>query len=179
MPTCRSGYKVISTASVKNFAFNKSLGAEEVFDYKDPECGKKINEYTKNKLRFAWDTIANPAAAQICADALTTEPGARYGAIIVVKFPREDVKHEYTLAYSGVGEDFEKRGHKFHNNERHGEFASKFFEIARTLVAAGRVRPHPVSVRPNGLAGALEGMEVMRTGNHSAEKLVYRVSETP
>ena len=127
----------------------------------------------------AWDCIANPAAAQICADALTTESGARYGAIINVKFPREDVKHTDTLAYTGVGEDFEKRGRKFYNNEKHAEFASEFFDIARTLLAAGRVRPHPVSVRPKGLAGAIEGMEAMRTGNYSAEKLVYRVSETP
>jgi hypothetical protein len=96
-----------------------------------------------------------------------------------VKFPREDVKHTDTLAYTSVGEDFEKRGRQYHNNERHGEFASRFFDVARTFIAAGRVRPHPVSVRPKGLAGALEGMETMRTGNYSAEKLVYRVSETP
>uniref|UniRef100_A0A093XKK5 Protein TOXD n=1 Tax=Talaromyces marneffei PM1 TaxID=1077442 RepID=A0A093XKK5_TALMA len=97
-----SGYKVISTASPKNFALNKSLGAEEVFDYTDPECGKKINEYTKNKLRYAWDCIASAAAAQICADALTTEPGARYGSIRSVEFPRKDVKHSETLAYTAV-----------------------------------------------------------------------------
>ncbi|KAI7969546.1 hypothetical protein EIK77_005176 [Talaromyces pinophilus] len=167
------------TASPKNFTLNKTLGAEEVFDYNDPECGKKINEYTKNKLRYAWNCIGSPTAAQICADALTTiEPGARYGGIGNVKFPREDVKHTETLAYTGVGEDFEKRGRQYHNNERHGEFASKFFDIARTFIAAGRVRPHPVSVRPKGLAGAIEGMEAMRTGKYSAEKLVYRVSET-
>lgn len=78
-----------------------------------------------------------------------------------------------------MGEDFEKLGHQFLNNERHAEFASKFFDIARTFIAAGRVRTHPISVRPKGLAGAIEGMEAMRTGNYNAEKLVYRVSETP
>ncbi|EED12985.1 alcohol dehydrogenase, putative [Talaromyces stipitatus ATCC 10500] len=174
-----AGYKVISTSSPKNSNLLKSLGAEEVFDYKDPECGKKINEYTRNKLRYAWDCIATASAAQICADALTTEPGARYGGIIGVKFPREDVKHTDTLAYTGLGEDFEKRGRKFLNNEKHGEFQSMWFEIARTFLAAGRLRPHPVSVRPKGLVGAIEGMETMKKGEYSAEKLVYRVSETP
>lgn len=179
MKTYRSGYKVISTASPKNFPLNQRLGAGEVFDYKDAECGKKINEYTKNKLRYAWDCIGTPAAVQICADALTTEPGAIYGSLVRVTCPREDVKHTSTLAYTGVGEDFEKRGRHFHNNEKHAEFASMFFEVARTFIAAGRVRPHPASVRPKGLAGAIEGMEAMRTGNYNAEKLVYRVSETP
>lgn len=157
----------------------KSLGAVEVFDYKDPECGKKINEYTKNKLRYAWDCVTSEETAQICADALTTESGARYGCILSVKFPRDDVKYTDTLAYTGVGDDFEKFGKQMHNNEKHGEFQLKWWEIARTLLAAGRVKTHPITLKPNGLQGAIDGMEAMKAGNYNAEKLVVRVSETP
>jgi NADPH:quinone reductase-like Zn-dependent oxidoreductase len=38
-----SGCKVITTCSPRNFPFVKSLGVTEAFDYKDPECGKKVH----------------------------------------------------------------------------------------------------------------------------------------
>ncbi len=33
---------MITTCSPHNFPFVKSLGVTEAFDYKDPECGKKV-----------------------------------------------------------------------------------------------------------------------------------------
>ncbi|PCG88277.1 Polyketide synthase, enoylreductase [Penicillium occitanis (nom. inval.)] len=174
-----SGYKVITTASPKNFDLVKSYGALEVFDYKDPDCGKKINDYTKNKLRYAWDCVSIDETAQICADALTTGPGARYGCILTPDFPRKDVKYTFTLAYTGTGHEVDKVIWKFQNNKRHGLFQMLWFEIARTFLATGRVKTHPISVKPGGLKGAIDGMETMRAGNYSAEKLVYRISETP
>lgn len=174
-----AGYKVISTSSPRNFDLVKSYGAEKVFDYKDPECGKKINAYTKNKLRYAWNCIATPEAARICAEALTSEPGARYGDITSQKSPRDDVKYTNTLGYTAVGEDFEKRGIQYRDNEKHGEFQLMWLQIVRTFLAAGRVKTHPVSLKPNGLQGAIEGLDEMYNGNYSAQKFVYRVSETP
>lgn len=174
----RSGYKVITTASPKNFDLVKSYGAVEVFDYRDPECGKKINKYTKNKLRYAWDCVSTDETAQICADALTTEPGSRYGCILDPKFSRVDVKYTFTLAYTGTGENVDKIVWRFDNNEKHGQFQLMWFEIARTFLDAGKVRTHPISVRHGGLGGAIEGMEILRAGKYSAEKLVYRISET-
>ncbi|OKL57753.1 hypothetical protein UA08_07101 [Talaromyces atroroseus] len=174
-----AGYKVITTSSPKNFGLLKSLGAEEVFDYKDPECGKKINEYTKNQLQYAWDCVATDQTAQICAEGLTSNAGARYGHILHPKFPRDEVKVTFTLAYTGIGDDFEKGGAKYVDNEKHGQFQLTWWEIARTFLAAGRVKPHPISLRPKGLEGAIEGMAAMEAGNYSAEKLVYKISETP
>jgi threonine dehydrogenase-like Zn-dependent dehydrogenase len=152
----------------------------EVFDYKDPECGKKIREYTKNGLKYAWDCVGTPEAAETCAEALTSEPGiARYGTILGPKFPRDDVTYTGTLAYRGTGEDFVRGGKTFTDNQKHADFQSKWWDIARTLLAAGRVRTHPVSLRPNGLEGVIEGLNIMKEGKYSAEKLVYKVSETP
>ncbi|QKX60958.1 uncharacterized protein TRUGW13939_08104 [Talaromyces rugulosus] len=139
-----SGYSVITTCSPKNFELVKSLGAVEVFDYNDPECGKKIKEYTKNGLKYAWDCVSTPEAAEICAQALTSEPGARYGTILGPKFPRDDVTYTATLAYRGTGEDFTKGGKLFTDNQKHADFQIKWWDIARTLLAAGRVRPHPL-----------------------------------
>lgn len=35
---CSSGYKVVATASAHNWPLLKSLGVEEVLNYKDPNC---------------------------------------------------------------------------------------------------------------------------------------------
>ena len=150
-----------------------------MFDYADPECGKKIKEYTKNSLRYAFDCISSEDTAKICAEALTSEAGAHYGAILDPEFPRKDVKYTTTVAYVGLGEDFGKYDQSFTGNESHGRFQTKWWEEARSLLAAGKVKPHPVGLRQRGLVGAIEGFQEMEEGKYTAEKLVYRVQETP
>lgn len=50
--------------------------------------------------------------------------------------------------------------------------------IAEKLLEEGKVRGHPVSVREGGLRGVIEGLEDLREGRVSGEKLVYRVADT-
>jgi NADPH:quinone reductase-like Zn-dependent oxidoreductase len=173
---------VITTCSPKNFDLVRQRGAAAVFDYHDPECGKKINAYTNNALKYAWDTFSTDETAKICAEALTSETGvAHYGAILNPEFPRtnDDVKYTHTLAYTGVGEEFEKFGTKFPADDTRFQFQVKWVAEAEKFLADGTVKVHPVSLRKDGLAGALEGMREMREERHSGEKLVYRVEETP
>jgi hypothetical protein len=59
------------------------------------------------------------------------------------------------------------------------EFASKFWAVAEKLLAEGKVKPHRPNVRPDGLKGILNGLQLMREGKVSGEKLVYNVAETP
>ncbi|THC90563.1 hypothetical protein EYZ11_009964 [Aspergillus tanneri] len=56
-------------------------------------------------------------------------------------------------------------------------FAEKFWAMAQKLLAEGKVKPHPVSVREGGLRGVLEGMQAMKEDKVSGEKLVYHVGE--
>jgi hypothetical protein len=53
---------VITACSPRNFGLVKGLGAVEAFDYKDPDCAKKIREYTHDNLKLCWDTIAHQRA---------------------------------------------------------------------------------------------------------------------
>jgi hypothetical protein len=48
--TLRSGYKVITTCSPKNFKLVESYGAEKAFDYHSPTCGEDMRAYTNNTL---------------------------------------------------------------------------------------------------------------------------------
>ena len=53
-----------------------------------------------------------------------------------------------------------------------------FIPITEGLLAEGKIKAHPPSVRGGGLRGILDGWEAMRKGKVSGEKLVYRVADT-
>ncbi|KAK5716302.1 hypothetical protein LTR17_016491 [Elasticomyces elasticus] len=174
-----AGYKVLTTCSPHNNDFVKSIGADAIYDYRDPECGKKINKDTNDELKLAWDCIALDSAAKICAEALSSDPsGAKYGSILGVKFPREGVETKATFMYTIFNEPFTKGGKEFPAVPEDFEFAKKFFGITEKLLAEGRVKTHPEQVGADGLAGALQGMEDMKNDKVSGKKLVYRVSDT-
>lgn len=174
-----SGYTVLATSSPKNFAYVKSLGATEVFDYNEPNVGKKIREYTQNKLQLAWDTVSEGESANIVAEAMSTEPGGRYGSILPNKFPREDVNHESTLMYTIFGEEFSFGAMKFPAVPEDFEYTKKFVGITEKLLAEGELKPHTAQVGKDGLEGVLKGLDDLKNGKVSGQKLVYRVSETP
>ena len=80
-----------------------------MFDYNDPTCAEQVRDYTKGKLHHAFDTISNEQTGAICAAALATEqsdPNVYSSLSPIKKLPRDDVKNKYTLAYTGLGEDF-------------------------------------------------------------------------
>lgn len=172
-----SGYKVITTCSKHNFDLVKSLGADEVFDYRDPDCAKKIREYTNDNLTLAWDTISLPSSAQLIADSLTTKPDAKYNALLTLKFPREDVNATYTLAYSTIGEAFKMGDHSFPASPEDSGFAKKFIaEVVQPLLDAGKFKVHKPRVG-DGLEGVLDGLKDLEEDKVSGEKLVYTVRE--
>lgn len=77
MGLCRrsSGYKVIATASERNWPLLKSLGVKATFDYHDPKCSDSIREYTNNELKLALDCISEGDSPKICEQAISFEGG--------------------------------------------------------------------------------------------------------
>lgn len=155
------------------------MGAEEAFDYNDPHSPAKIRELTGNKLKYAWDTISEDESARFCADALSTEPGCRYGNILQSKSPRDDVESVGTLMYTIFGEEFTFGAHKIPAVPEDFEFAKKFIAITEKLLAEGKLKPHTVKLGKDGLEGVLKGLEDMKAGKVSGNKLVYLVADTP
>jgi NADPH:quinone reductase-like Zn-dependent oxidoreductase len=175
-----SGYKVLTTCSPHNNDFVKSLGADAVYNYKDPECGQKINKDTNNSLKLIWDTISLEASAKICEAAMSTDSsGCRYGTIVTVKFPRDGVEETMTFMYTIFNEKFSKMGNEFPAIREDFDSAKMFFEMTERLLAEGKLKTHPEAVGSNGLEGALKGMEDLKNGKVSGNKLVYRVGDTP
>lgn len=156
-----AGLIVITTTSPENFEFLKSRGADAVLDYHDPDCAKKIREFTHNELRRVFDTVGLPQTAKICADAMapSAENGElRYTSSIPVQaFPRDDVTNTNYLAYDAVGESYEMFGINFPAVPENYEFAKAFWQVATALVQEGKLIPHPAQVNNGGLAGIPAG----------------------
>ncbi|PLB52344.1 putative zinc-binding oxidoreductase ToxD [Aspergillus steynii IBT 23096] len=172
-----SGYEVLTTCSPHNFDLVKSLGADAVFDYKDPNAAAEIRNYTNNGLKYVFDTISVQSSAKFCDEAISTE-GGEYSALLVVKIERENVNDRWTLGYTSVGEAFMFGNIPFEAKPEDMEFAKKFWATARELLAQGKVKPHPIKVGGGGLRGVLEGMKAMQEDKVSGEKLVYRIADT-
>lgn len=173
-----SGCQVVTTCSPRNFAFVKSLGAAEAFDYNDPDCAKKIYEFTGGKLEKVLDCIAEGQSPKICEDAIGPKGGV-ISYLLRAKHERKDVENRHTLGYFVTGEPKRFAGKDMPAQPEDFEFTKKFVDLTTKLLASSQLAVHPPKVGKGGLAGVLDGMEELRQGKVSGVKLVYRVSETP
>ncbi|KAH8810644.1 putative alcohol dehydrogenase [Xylogone sp. PMI_703] len=174
-----AGYSVLTTCAPRNFDLVKSRGAEAAFDYNDPLCGQKIHTYTEGKLQLVFDTIGSEQGIQICMIALSTDPGSRYGTLLLNSIPRQDVTCTSSILLKFRGEPFDLFGKHYEGSAQEIEFAQNFTALTEKLLAEGKLIPHPVKLGRGGLGGLLDGLEAMRNGQVSGEKLVYRVTDTP
>lgn len=76
-----SGYKVAATASPRNFALVRALGASTVFDYRDADAAAKLKDATSDGIRAALDTIGT-REAQALSTAVIAPGGGKVVHII-------------------------------------------------------------------------------------------------
>ncbi|THZ15904.1 GroES-like protein [Aureobasidium pullulans] len=169
-----SGLEVIAICSPHNWDLVKSLGADATFDYKDPECSKKIREHTKDNLKHAFDCISEGSSPDICGNALSSKGGV-ISFLLPAKSSREDVEDKSTLGYTVVGEAFSFGGTPIPAKPEDFEFGRMFWELAEKLFADGKVKAHPKEVRSGGLEGIFGGLNDLKTGKVSGTKLVYKI----
>lgn len=132
-----------------------------VFDYHDAECGQKIREYTKESLCYVLDCISTEASYQIIAKALpekSEKPMRMVTLMPTDTWPRQDVEATAVFAYDTLGEPFTKFGKEFPAVPENFEYGLMFWKIFNELLAAGKIKSHPVELRKGGLAGILEGL---------------------
>lgn len=80
-----AGYKVVTTASPRNFDLLRSLGATAVFDYRDPETVTKIKAITGDSITKVLDCISTMESRQFWQDTISPEGGK-----VIVLLPLED-----------------------------------------------------------------------------------------
>lgn len=174
-----SGLQVIATAGAHNHDYVKSLGADKVFDYKSPTCAADIRKYTNNKLKYAMDCISEGSAPQITAEAMSSDGGIYTNLLNLtadkVQPYNSAVEVKSTLAYTIVGEKFFFGKQEVPAKPEDEAFAKKFWALSRDLLAEGKVKVHKPSVNKygEGLEGVLKGLDAMKEGKVSGEKLVF------
>ncbi|KAF2772592.1 putative zinc-binding oxidoreductase ToxD [Teratosphaeria nubilosa] len=173
-----SGCDVITTCSERNFPFVKSLGASAAFDYKDPDVAKKIREHTKDQLAYAFDCMSEKDSAKICSEAIGSK-GGKVSFLLPVKPTRDDVESAVTMAYTMMGEQFNMGPREFPANPQDLEFGKEFWELSTKLVTSKQISVHPPHIGKDGLKGVFDGLQQLKEGKVSGQKLVYRVNETP
>ncbi|KAI0047241.1 dehydrogenase [Auriscalpium vulgare] len=173
-----SGLYVVATASQKNAALVKSLGADEVYDYNDPEVGQKIKASTKGALKHAVDTISEGKTPQLVFDAFSEEGGVVAAILPYATPPRDNIKVVNSFAFDNLGKSYDlPRKHVAtpEANERVYGHA----KLLEQLIADGKLKPNPVNVIPGGLAGVSDGFQYMLEGKVSGQKITYRIADTP
>ncbi|KAJ3772279.1 chaperonin 10-like protein [Lentinula raphanica] len=173
-----SGMKVITTASPKHWDRLKALGADACFDYNDPDVSEKIRAYTDNKLKYAVDCFSEKTSFQRVSDALSEE-----GGTISCLFPspyklRAGIKLKFTLAYDLLAEPY--KFPKLYNPRAEDKaFGNWATDLVSEVLKSGKLVPLPMKLYPNGLESVQEGLRYMQEGKVSAEKITYRISDTP
>ena len=173
-----SGYQVLTTCSPRNFRQVKEFGADAAFDYNDPSSADAIREQTEDRLTLAFDTISLESSAQFCDRALSSQ-GGEYSALLPIKIERENIKDRATMAYTAFGESFKFGPKQIPAQPDDRAFSERFCGIFAELLCAGKIKVHPPRVGSCGLQGVLEGLQLLRDGLVSGEKLVYNIADTP
>ncbi|KAI0823567.1 GroES-like protein [Trametes gibbosa] len=173
-----AGYKVASTASPRNFDLVKSLGADVVFDYRDPDVVAKIKKETGDSITAAFDTISLKDSQRISAEVLSPAGGK----IVLVLAPvpdatnRKDVEFIPTLIYTALGRAFQfGPTQQFPVSPEDRAQIVQFLKKVPQFVKDDAIKPPSIKLWKGGLTAIPDGLQYMREGKVSAEKIVYKV----
>ncbi|KAJ3295221.1 hypothetical protein HDU79_009661, partial [Rhizoclosmatium sp. JEL0117] len=177
-----SGWKVVTTASPRNFDYLKSLGADKVFDYNSPTVAADIRAYTNNAIKHVFDCVSEGSSLTISANSFGPEGGI-YSALLtidakVLTSVNSKITVKNTLAYTAMGRAFTIGANALPAIPSDFEFAKKFAVLSNSLLAASKIKVHTPSVNESGagLEGVLKGLQLMREGKVSGKKLVYTLA---
>ncbi|KAK4868684.1 hypothetical protein LT330_006886 [Penicillium expansum] len=174
-----AGLRPIATCSPSNFSLVLGFGAEKAFDYRSPDCAKEIRAYTRNRLAYALDCVSESDSAQLCYGAIG-RAGGRYCALEpvpqAVAAARPTVRASWLMVLTMFGGRVALDGEYAREaSAADRALSAKIFAATQTLLDNGRIKSHPVRVLANSWAGVIQGVDIIRTGAISGQKLVIRV----
>jgi NADPH:quinone reductase-like Zn-dependent oxidoreductase len=166
---------VITTCSPVNFEYVKSLGADYVYDYNDPDCVRKIRR-DNPMITLAYET-GNENEGWAVVEKSFSLSGGRAA---VNKYPslgcsRDDVQMQHVASFICFGQRFSLGPYDLPDMPDEFDWAKKWWTLATKLVAEGKIKPHRPIVREGGLGGVLQGLNDMRQQKIRGYKLVYRM----
>lgn len=177
-----AGYYVIATASPNNHELLKSLGASEVFDYRDEKTPEKIAEAHPD-LVYAYDTYSEKGSNEACGRALSKTQPSKLVAILPLSKDlhtvNDKVKATVFLGYTFAHEEINMFGLSFSKEycQEDQKFLVQFVAsgVYSNLLRKGIVKPNRTSPQSGGLDSIPAGLDRLRKGQVSGEKLTYKV----
>ncbi|KIM84939.1 hypothetical protein PILCRDRAFT_817772 [Piloderma croceum F 1598] len=183
-----SGLTVITTASQKNAEYLKSLGADYVFPYNDPNTPAEIRKITNGKLYLAYDTISEKGTTQLVIDAFGADSdipkGKKKELINLRSVPCEaldskadSVTRHRLLGSTLLGKDITVYGIRVPANPLVYAFSIHSYDLLERLLKEKKLQHQRTKIL-GGLEYVPEGFAYMKEGKNSAEKIIYRPAET-
>ncbi|GAA6040359.1 hypothetical protein JCM8097_007574 [Rhodosporidiobolus ruineniae] len=175
-----AGYTVVATASEKNFATVEEFGAHAVFSHSDPDVSSKISSAFPS-LSLAFDCYAEHGSDVKVAKAIVGAAGK--GHVVLLNQPSEEVaeyadrvKVKRTVLYTILGQPIDMLGMQLPARPEERELIEKWLATdIPALFISGKLKSNPVLLGNGGLGGIAEGLEYLKAGKVSAQKLVYTI----
>ncbi|TFK92536.1 GroES-like protein [Polyporus arcularius HHB13444] len=172
-----SGYKVVTTASSRNHELLKSLGADVTVDYRETGLVSKIKQATGDSVKYGADMIGDEETKKVTVQAIGPSGGKVVGLnpLLSEESDRKDVTFSNVMLYSVYGYSYTIASRQVPAVPEDRVHMVAFLKKLPQLVRDGALRPIPIKVWEGGLEGIQGGLQYMREGKVSAEKIVYRL----
>jgi len=163
-----SGLKVVTTASPHNHELLKKLGADAVFDYRDPEVSRKIREWSGGSIDFALDCISEHGSTKLVAAAFG-EKGGKIVTLLPVE--KDDAWPPSVLEQDIHLYDILEKGTQAFKD------MAEWNKLLPILIDEGKLGEDSVPLKrwDGGLSGVREALRYLRDGNVSAEKIILKL----
>lgn len=183
-----SGLTVIATASPKNNEYLKSLGADYVLPYGDPNTPAEIKKLTNGKLYLGYDTISENGTTQLVIDAFGNDQdipkGKKKEVVNVLPVSDDALDHKaksvtrYNIVtYSLFGKETTAYGQHLPADPSAYVFSIHSYEMIERLLKEKKLQSQKIKVF-GGLENVSDGFAYMKEGKNSAEKIIYHPLET-
>ncbi|KAL1701273.1 chaperonin 10-like protein [Schizophyllum commune] len=181
-----SGLTTFVTASPAAFPELQALGADHLFDYRDPDVVAKIVDAAADGIIYALDTVSENGTTDATVGAMSATRRGRVITLLPVseqtKSRRPDVSVEFTLLYTVLGYEL-TFAHAVRMPAMKGdeaqtlEWVSEYMQRILEGWKAGEGAPRYKTQRLRKLQGPLEdiskGLRIMSEGKYGREKLVH------
>ncbi|KAJ3929536.1 MAG: dehydrogenase [Lentinula lateritia] len=155
----QSGLQVITTASPQNHELLRKLGADTVFDYRDPKVISNIKTFCGDKqLHVAIDCVSVDESVSLVTQCIEDCEDSYIALVLPVK----PIEGKY--AYPAIPEHF--------------EFGKWCAALLSRLAKNNTLSVTPIRVVPNGLADAQYWIDYQDEGKLRAQKIVYCTSSS-
>ena len=174
------GLRVFATASPQNHELLKSLGADQVFNYRDADVVDQIRKAGNNTIEYGLDVISSAETFQSLYDAtegaenvsldnlLSLEPSS-----ITTKEGR-NVKYGKTLAYAVYGTEVKLGPYTLPPDQQAAMDYNKFWQETLPKYIS-EIKTANLKVLPAGLESTNEALELLKQNKVSGEKVVWRI----